>query len=418
MVSDTIQKQVADIQERSSKTLHELSILILSLTVVFFIDGWIGDWWAVRPLSLDLPNADWIFLGYELHILVASLVFLIVVVLYFWWLRNKPQFHVLFIEREKNQEHSNDMRYSARVLIPIIGITIGLTLPLFFADLLSLTNWWQSPEQTLLWNFEHNLFAYFPLITVIVICVLLYFVYRIKPERLQRRLPGLLLVPIFLSILTKGVDIYNNASNWYSDVMSNAVQSWGGVYFTANIMLFSEFTLFLASFIVLFYLVYHIKAQYSYTFAEGEHLRGMVEKGVGILPKRVHVGDSHSIPLDLTLSEGFASGGHLGKSNEYLEAELKAVGLEFDGEKRVRILEGSPLSVIIWNCRFVESGNYTIDFLLHLVKPSNNSRHLIFSHTHDVNVTSILSVSGAPVLALVVPIVVAVVQALLKVNIR
>jgi hypothetical protein len=44
MTSDTIRKQVEDIQEQGSRRLQELSILVLSLQVIFFIDYWFGDW--------------------------------------------------------------------------------------------------------------------------------------------------------------------------------------------------------------------------------------------------------------------------------------------------------------------------------------------------------------------------------------
>ena len=429
MTSDAIQKQVEDIQEQGSKRLQELSILVLSLQVTFFIDYWFGDWWTTRPFLLGLPNADWIYLNYGITMLVVSFVFLIGIVSYFWRLQNKPQFHVLFIGRKEEQRQIDAKRFLTLLLLPV-GISVGLSLsPLYYGFglegplSLSPTNgfgvvgpyyWWSSL------NYD-KLLPFYPLIVVLCISVLLYFVYRIKPERVQRTLPRLLFVPILLSIVTVLFEICYNCLDWYEAVSNAATPSLGSIGFTANVVLFSYYTLFLASFIVLFYLAYRINAERRkpYTLVEEKHLRGFVEEGVGILPEKVREGESHSISLDLTLSKGFVKrASHVEDhhtSSDYLEAELQAPGLTIDGEKRSRVHETSPLPVITWTCHFPTSGIQTINLLIRVIKP-DNSRHVIFMQRRNIKVDSFMNISWAPALAIITPILIAVVQILLKIG--
>jgi len=191
------------------------------------------------------------------------------------------------------------------------------------------------------------------------------------------------------------------------------------VDFTKNVISLGSSTLYLASVILLLYLVFLTNVDYGkfYTIVKSNHLRSVIEEGVGILPKRVHMDDSYSISLDLTLSDDLMRRSSfenpLYKSNDYLEAEIRAVGLEVDGEKRVQIYETSQIPVTTWNCRFTESGTHTINLQIYSVKPHNNLRDLIFMHDHDVKVSSLLTVSSEPVLALVTSILVAVIQSLL-----
>ena len=415
MVSEFIQKQVEDIQEQDFKRLRELSILVLSLTVAISIDYWFSEWWTVRPSLINLPNADWIALGYQIHILVVSFVIFIVVVSYFWWSRNKPQFLVLFIGDKKNQKQNNDKRPPTWGLIPVIGVTIGLVAFMVFDQIFDQiynpqSYWWAQNH--------YKLYGFHPLISAVCFCVLLYFVFRIKPARVQRSLPGVLLISIILSSILQFYFQYLNAQNWYLQIVNNSAPAAWSAEFIDNVTGYASYTLFLASFIVLFYLVYHVNAGYgkSFTFVEGQHTRGVIKDAVYIQPKCVNKGDSYNIPLDLTISEDF-SGYYLSKtSSDYLEAELQAVGLEVDGEKQVRIYETSQIPLTTWNCRFAESGIHAINFMIHLVKPSNNSRSLIFSQTHDVKVRSFLSASLLPVLTLIIPILVVVLQAWLKVK--
>lgn len=258
-----------------------------------------------------------------------------------------------------------------------------------------------------------------PLIIVVCLFALLYFAYRAKPERVQTTLPWLLFIPIVASISLSVYAIFLNLYDMF--VVEGGIGPLGLVDFAGDITFFSYTALFSASFILLFYLTCHyISAEHRkpYTLATGEHLQGLIEEGVGILPARVRVGDSHHIPLDLTFSKDFVERcSHVEDphaSGEYLEAELKGVGLEVDSEKRLRICETSPLPVTTWNCRFSKSGTHTINLFINLVTPPNNLRHLIFMHHDTVKVNSLFSISWAPIVAFITPILVIMMQVLLK----
>jgi hypothetical protein len=426
MVSDAIRKRVDEIQGQWTKRLQELTILVLSLQVIFFIDYWFGDWWQTRPLLLGLPNANWIYLDYDITMLVVSVAFLIGIVFYFWRLENKPQFHVLFMERRKVRKI--ETKHFFMLLLLPVGISVGLSLsPLYYGfgleGPLSLSpssgfgvvgpSYWWSPQ-----NYD-KLLPFYPLIVVLCTSVLFYLLYRIKPERVQRTLPWLLFIPILLSSFALLFQMCYNSIDWYASVSTTAADPPGSVGFAANAAFVSYYTLFLASFIVLFYLTYRINAGYkkSRTLIKEKHLRGLVDEGIVILPTEVREGESHSISLDLKLSKGFVKRAldiddHY-KSNDYLEAELQAPGLNVDGEKRLRIFETSSLPVASWTCYFPTSGVQTITLMIRVVK-SDNSRHVIFMQSRNVKVNSLMNISWVPICILTAPFLAAAVQVLLK----
>jgi hypothetical protein len=212
-----------------------------------------------------------------------------------------------------------------------------------------------------------------------------------------------------------------NFLDWYVSVSTAAAPPPGSVGFTADVSFISYYTLFLASFIVLFYLTYRINAGYRKprTLIKEKHLRGLVDEGIVILPTEVREGGSHSISLDLTLSKDFVKRAldidDCYKSKDHLEAELQAPGLNVDGEKRLRIFEASPLPVISWTCHFPTSGTQTITLMIRVVK-LDNSRHVIFMQRRNVKVESFMNISWMPVLAIVTPVLIAVAQVLLKIG--
>jgi hypothetical protein len=212
-----------------------------------------------------------------------------------------------------------------------------------------------------------------------------------------------------------------NSLYWFAAATIAAAPRPGSIGFAANVAFFSYYTLFLASFIVLFYLTYRTNAEYRKpcTLVEEKHLRGLVEEGIAILPAEVREGESHSISLDLTLSKDFVKRAlHIDdryKSNDHLEAELQAPGLNVDGEKRLRIFEASPLPVISWACHFPTSGTQTITLMIRVVK-LDNSRHVIFMLRHNIKVDSFMNISWMPVLAIVTLVIIAVAQVLLKIG--
>lgn len=428
MVSDAIRKRVDEIQGQWTKRLQELSILVLSFQVIVFIGYWFGDWWTSRPFLLGFPNADWIYLDYNIAMLVVSFAFLIGVVLYFWRLQNKPQFHVLFIERKKEQRQINTKHFLGLLLLPA-GISLGLSISSLYygfgleGPLSAFPSsgfgvvgpyYWWSPLNT------DKLFPYYPFIAVICLSVFLYFIYRIKPVLVRRSFPWLLFIPILLSSVVPVGQMCYNILDWY--VNSSAATTTlrpGSVGFLGNVLYFSDYTLLLASLIVLFYLTHRINVEYRRpsTLVEGKNLQGLVEEGVVILPTEVREGESHGISLTLTLSKGFVKraldiDNHY-RSNDYLEAELQAPGLNVDSEKRLRIFETHPLPVISWTCHFPASGIQTITLMIRVVK-SDNSRHVIFMQSRNVKVDSFMSASWMPIAVLIAPILATVTQLLLK----
>jgi len=433
MASDAVQKQVEDIQEQDSQRLQELSILVLSLQVIFFIDYWFSDWWTKRPFLLNLPKADWIYLNYGITMLIISFIFLIGIVFYFWRFQNKPKFHILFIGREEEEQRQIDTKRFLTLLLLPVAISVGLSLsPLYYGFGLSGPpalypangfvaisklgpDFWWSPQN------NDKLLPFYPLIVVLCTSMLFYFVYRIKPERVQRTLPRLFFIPILLSSVTALFEMCYNCLDWYVSISDVAAPPLGILGFTSNVALFSYLTLFLASFIVLFNLTYHVNAEHrkSYTLVEGKHLRGLIKEGVWVLPKKVREGESHSTSLDLTLSKDFVKRtSHVEDhyaSRDYLEAELQSPGLTVDSEKRSRVHETSPLSVITWVCHFPTSGIQTINLVLRVIKP-DNSKHVIFTQRENVKVDGFMSASWVAAISIVSPILIAAVQILLKIE--
>jgi len=149
------------------------------------------------------------------------------------------------------------------------------------------------------------------------------------------------------------------------------------------------------------------------------------------MPTKVRANNSYSIPLYLKLCENFASrcssinfpdtsdvnfpytAANFPRKSGYLEADIQAVGLHIVGNKKLIISETSPLSVT-WNGCFTQPGSHVMSLAINVVMPADNSRHLIFRREHVVKVDSFLSVSWAPMIALITPILVTVIQFLLR----
>ncbi len=420
MTCDTIQKQIDDIWEQNHSVWQILSIFVLLLQVTLFTVVWFGEFWLVAPYLRKVPilNAERIALDFHLPVLIVSLILLICTVLILWRVKNKPQFHVLYIEREEGGKEIDTKRFLTFFLIPI-GISIGLSFCTIYYGIYPVGFWWR---WNLWWAFEHTLPPWYPLLSIISVYVLLDVATRRRPERVQRGLPWLLSFPIVLSIIVAFDRIYANAVQWLDLILQHATPLPGSIGFVDNVLYFSYMTLLLTSFIVIFYLIQH---QYTNaergklrTLVKERRMRGLVEKGVGILPKEVHVNDSYCVPLSLRLSKSFLKRGSLENfrydSNDYIEAELQGVGLEVDSDKRSKICEDSPLPITTWSCCFIKPGIQTITLTINAVKSSNNSRHVLFVQKHAVKVNSFRNISLAPALAIITPILITVLQAFLK----
>jgi hypothetical protein len=458
MISNHVQRQIEDIQGQVAKRLQELPIIVLLLLIPIFFDGWFGTFMILR--AYNSGHIEW-DLYYELTLLIISFVFLIYITLYFWRLRSTPEFHVLFIERKEEQKQIDTKHFFMLALIPV-SVIIGLTSAWLSLVLLSLG--WQSLLHTLWWSLEHVPLSVYPLLAVectkilgdflslnetalypftvgqyplrvghilypviAVICssIVFYFGYLIKPERVKRSVPRLLSIVLILAIFSTLYGIVIDVFRWYE----LAPWPWGFIgppppigspLFLINISIFGYRALFMASIIVLLYITYHTNVKDSdvSTLAEGKHLRSLIEEGVAILPKRVREDDSHSILLDLTPSKEFVERDSQAdfpyKSSDYLEAEIQTIGRVAGGEKRLKCCETSPLPTITWLVSFRQRGIHTINLKISVIRPPDQSRDVVFMHQHTVKVDSLLSISWAPVLAFIMPILVAVVQVLLK----
>lgn len=424
MVSNPVLRQVEDIQGQWAKGLQELSIVILLLLIFIFFISWFYPF-IVKNLMDQAAYSTWLYLNVIL--LITSLVFIIYIMSYFWRLRNTPQFYVLFIKREEEQKQIDTTRLEEQKKIDttrffrLFLIPTGISIGLAFAKLSYVLyffvskNYWFS-GLTDWWSFELNLFSYYPLIVVVCSCIILYYAYHIKPERIQRSAPRLLFVPLILSILLELLDISSlNPSLAYLQRYMEAY-GLGSVFIQIEISGFTTHIMVLTALIVLLYLTYHIDVEHRKpcTLVKEGNLGGVIEEGVGILPKKVRVGYSYNIPLDLGLSKDFKKRPHGDCSytrGDCLEVELQGVELKIDGEKRLKICDASPLLTTTWNCSFPTSGNHAMNLMINVVK-QDNSRHLIFTQAQDIEVSSLLSVSWAPVFTLVVPSLTAVMNAL------
>ena len=422
MASDAVRQQVDEIQGQWARRLQALSPLLLLLLVPIFVQSWFWSLvltWAI--ISDDLTR----YLYFSVMLFVAALVLFYFVVRFFWRLRNTPLFHILFIGRQEAEKPVDKKRFFRLCLLPA-GVSIGLASIMVPYELYS-GHWW-SFEHTLRWSLGLTPLTFYPLISVVCWCTALYFVYRVKPERVQRSAPWLLSIPLILSIfyVSTHVELYPLPTtvvarlSWLSATsLFNAPPSPGNIWLEIEWTNFGYRGLILTSLFVLLYLVYSINVEQRKvaTYAERGHLRGFIEKGVGILPKRVRTGHSYHIALDLTPSQGFLKrASHVEDHhafNEHLETELQAPGLAVDGEKLSRVHETSPIPVLTWTCHFSSSGIQTINLLIRVIKP-DNSRDLVFRQHHTVEVDNLLNISWAPVAMVIAPMLAAVVQALLK----
>lgn len=195
-----------------------------------------------------------------------------------------------------------------------------------------------------------------------------------------------------------------NAFNWYLGVLRCAcfaAPAVGTIEFWAYTFFLSSFVIFLASFIILSYLTYHINMESGQfaTFIEKEHIRGLIGQAVWILPKKVRVNDTYVTSLDVT----FCKTDDSNKSSDCLEGGIQAIGLDVRSMGRLKICKTSPLPTITWVHSFIKSGINTINLTINVVKPTDNSNDFVFMHKHTVKVDSFLRASSAPAFALIVP---------------
>ena len=129
-------------------------------------------------------------------------------------------------------------------------------------------------------------------------------------------------------------------------------------------------------------------------------LNGLIQEVLGILPRKVNVGETHNIEMEFYLKAPI-------ESQERYEAELRAAGVTVDGNRQISISPSSAVPTCIWSCFFQNSGIQTFNVSLSQIK-GGDTKNFIFTHPHDVKVESKVSASLQSVLAIVVSLLSAV----------
>ena len=180
MTTDIIRKKVDALHEQNLAVLRELAIVVLVVQLVYFVYAFGAALWEFRPLVLGYPieEAATIALSGDLALLAASSCVLILLVRYFFRLRNRPQFHAFFIGRRVELTPPSRKRILSSLLV--IGTSIGLALVLlvglaeFFYSVSKITSVYPSHESyvyTLYWwsPYNHDILA--PYIAFNLCCI-------------------------------------------------------------------------------------------------------------------------------------------------------------------------------------------------------------------------------------------------------
>ena len=435
MTTDIIRKQVDSLHEQNLAVLRELAIVVLVVQLVHFVSVWAAGLWELRPMVLGYPveEAATIALSGDITIWAVSSCVLILLVLYFFRLRNRPQFHAFFIGRKVEPTPPSKKRVLSTLLV--IGTSIGLALTslvfttVFYYYVSNIARLYPSIRSfvnTIGWwsPYNHDILApYYPLIIVVCVSAFLYLMYRVRYERIRRTFPLLLFIPTVLSLLVMFERLVGDALNASTLIVAFKLVEVSPGYARAYVTQ-SNNIITLTTFIVLLYLTYYytkIERRGVSTHVEPD-LQGLVEEAVWLLPQKIREHDSRSVWLELKLSEDFMKRAcnvresSLYSSSDYLEAQLQGVGLTVDGEKQMKICETSRLPVTTWSCSFTKRGIHTLNLILSIVKPTDNAREPLLIQDHEVHVDSLLTISWAPIVVLIAPILALLVQVLLKVK--
>jgi len=443
MVSKFILKQVEDIREQNFVVLQELAIIVLVLQLVHFVAFWFAGWWEQRPgaymadLHLSIEDTRMMALQGNVPVLTVSFCILIFLVMYYFQLRNKPKFRLFFIGSQIESRPLSQKRILSSFLI--IGVSIGLaSLAAFyeFSVLFQLGHYTTLVHRYTWWS-PHNkdvIYPLYPLIVTVCMSLLFYFLYRInheRYERVQRILPMLLFVPIILSVCVTIERLFDDTIVYYAYVFTTGYHE-SHLEFLDRVVTFGNMSVILASSLVLLYLIHYCsnsRREGAPAGIEGGLLEGVIKEAVWVLPEKIRENDSHSVWLELELSENFKKRpsdvnerdppeSALYTSSDYLEAELEGVGMTVGGQKQLKILEPPlqetpPLLVTAWSCSFAKHGIHTMNLRLNVVK-ADKTKQLLFIQDHTVRVDSFLTMSWAPIFAILGPILVVVVQVLLR----
>jgi hypothetical protein len=203
--------------------------------------------------------------------------------------------------------------------------------------------------------------------------------------------------------------IYSVITVWY--VLASAWTALtGGLQAFSIINLMSA--LFLLSLLACFLLAYRVlKGSENIAEVPAElPLDNRIQEIAGVLPRRVHVGESHDILIEFSLSQKLRSATPAKTDviphDAHFEAELRAAGVSVD--KKTRLLTTASSPTCVWNCYFQNKGSLTVNFILSEVR-SDDINDVVFAHKQDIKVDSAFSASVQPVITVIVSILSAIV---------
>lgn len=202
--------------------------------------------------------------------------------------------------------------------------------------------------------------------------------------------------------------VYSVLTVWYIIASVYTVGLQHNPYSLINFMS----TLFLLSLLACFLLAHRVlkASEYIIEAQNRLHSDNLIQEIVCVLPRRVHVNESHDVLMEFTLSEqeGSVIPGKTDviEHDAHFEAELRTAGVSVD--KKMRLFAISNISTCIWNCYFQNKGNLTVNLILSSVR-STEIKDVIFAYKHDIKVDSAFSASVQPIITIGVSILSAIV---------
>jgi len=430
MVSSSTEEKVWSIWTQDESILRIFFVGVCVFEIFFFVSFFYYDALGTK-ITLNL-------LTFNSQLLAIWFLFLIGFVVFFAAIRNMVEFHVRCFacppprgpEQQRicqrcreNPQRESEMKYTFPLFVApvIISLILGLGVIFFivafiFTHYYDPSLWGQLTSPPMTMEIGDVIVG-----TTVATILILYVAYHFgQRERVQKKLSPhnvapLIFFPIAAAILSPLWVMWDLMWYWYNQVLNNAAPAAWTPNFALNIAyLASQSALFVTG-IVMFYLAFHIVLEREYfykhfsTIDAEQNFTRLIREGLVIFPQTVRSGDSQSLLLDLQLSDGFLKRPrHLWTSDSAV-AELQAAGIDIDGEKRSTIFESS--SPITWSCGFSSSGRKTINLIISH-KVTNDSSEVLLESELEVTVNSFLSVAWAPALALITPILVVLVGAL------
>jgi hypothetical protein len=435
-IETMIKTAVKDVKKQVYVALLWISFSVLFIALIQFLPIWYQS--RVLPF-MNLFIA--VFFG------ASVIVYAIVGYVWFKFIKPQAQVHVINDIRAPRQsflnkvfdlqkdlkEHKENSRVQPLYLLILVFVSIGLALS-------SVLTWfcqffqYHYGIQTFVPYFGSLLNGYFfptgPVCIIVALAFAAFVLFITIPNSIEQLFLDLLAVPTALSLFVVLLQFYNNAPRWWQELVIS--YSSASVVLTSYFFMFAE-VLVLSVSILLIIVIYGVfidlKDFYKciddqrITCIDGQRIT-CIDKMVALLPKRVRVNSSYPLLFSTKLSSAFLSRERavrnalqmsgINQAVHHLEIELQAAGIDFDkAKKHVALRESSEVIITAWNCKFGAPGTQTINIVLNAVSGGGSDRYPIFVDSHEVTVDNLFTASWLPILVAVVPIVTAVITALL-----